>query len=88
VGNSSHARRQVRFVGVRALAAMAILLHPLSPGEALEGFTCSAGTDLIVIGTLWLGAPNPFSVRLRRDLIGITFVAAASNALLMAALES
>jgi hypothetical protein len=54
----------------------------------LEAFTCSAGTGLILIGTLWLGQPNRFNARLRRDLIGITFVTAVSHALLMAALGS
>jgi hypothetical protein len=67
---------------------MAILLHPLSPGEALEAFSCSAGTGLILIGMLWLGQPNRFNARLRRDLIAITFVTAVSHALLMAALGS
>jgi len=67
---------------------MAILLHPLSPGEALEAFNCSAGSGLIVIGTLWPGQPNRFNACLRRDLIGITFVTAVSHALLMAALGS
>jgi hypothetical protein len=61
---------------------MAILLHPLSLSEALEAFTCSEGTGLIVIGTLWLGEPNRFSARGRRIL------AAVSLALLMAALGS
>src|ERR1700730_10898002 len=42
---------------------MAILLHPLSPSEALEAFTCSAGMGLIVVGTLWLGKPNRFNAR-------------------------
>jgi hypothetical protein len=67
---------------------MAILLHASSPGAALEVFTCSAGTGLIVIGTLWLAQPNRFNTRPGRDVIGIAFVAPVSDALLMAALGS
>ena len=64
-GNGSHARRQVGSIGVCALAAMAIPLHSLSPGDALEALICPAGMGLIFIGTPWLGRPNRFNARLR-----------------------
>ena len=51
-------------------------LQHLSPGDASEAFTCSAGTGLIIIGTLWLGQPNRLNARVRRDVIGIGFLAA------------
>jgi len=50
---------------------MAILLHPLSLGHALEALICSAGTGRIIIGTLWLDSPNRLNARLQRGLTGI-----------------
>jgi hypothetical protein len=54
-------------------------LQHLSPGAASEAFTCSAGTGLIIIGTLWLGQPNRLNARVRRDVIGVAFLAAGST---------
>jgi hypothetical protein len=54
-------------------------LQHLSPGDASVSFICSAGTGLIIIGTLWLSQPNRLNARVQRDVIGGAFLAAGST---------
>jgi hypothetical protein len=66
------------------MSAMAILLHPLSLGHALEALICSAGTGRIIIRTLWLDPPKRLNARLQRGLTGIMILATAPHGLTMA----